>query len=80
MFVGTRPEPVGPRLGMAISASAGTAVERNRIRRRIRAAFAHCPVGRDRDVVVRADRTAGTVTFHELVAALQTALDEAGAS
>jgi ribonuclease P protein component len=79
VFVATRPEPSGPRLGLAIPTSVGNAVTRNRLRRRLKAAFGTCPVGADRDVVVRAESSARDTTFQELVEALEGALREAGA-
>jgi ribonuclease P protein component len=53
------------RLGLAVSARAAGAVERNRIKRRVRAAFAEAaPAGLD--VVVRARSRAATADFQEL--------------
>jgi ribonuclease P protein component len=63
---------------MAVRATTGTAVERNRLRRRIRAIFnAHGPRGSD--VVVAATRDAAGKNFQELKEILSTALDRAGA-
>lgn len=60
------PEPDGPsRLGLAVSARAVGAVQRNRIKRRVRAAFrGAAPAGLD--VVVRARPLAATADFQEL--------------
>ena len=61
------------RLGIAIRASAGTAVERNRARRRIRAIVrAAGPI--DHDLVVATDRSAATASFQELASHLGRAL------
>lgn len=65
------------RLGMEVRTTSGTAVERNRIKRRIRAAFVVvAPPGLD--VVVRAGSDAGQEEFHDLVNDLRIALTRAG--
>ena len=64
----------GPgRLGVAIRASAGTAVERNRARRRIKAILRAGSPPRH-DMVVGADRGATLASFQELELHLTTAL------
>ncbi len=54
------------RLGLAVPARAGGAVQRNRIKRRVRAAFRLTAPGTGLDVVVRARPAAGQVDFQEL--------------
>lgn len=66
------------RLGMAVRATTGTAVERNRLRRRIREIFkTYDATGCD--VVVSATREAAGKNFQELKDVLSTALDRVGA-
>lgn len=66
------------RLGMAVRAATGTAVERNRLRRRVREIFkAYDPMGHD--VVVSASKEAAGKNFQELRDVLVAALDRAGA-
>jgi ribonuclease P protein component len=62
------------RVGMV--ARGHSAVERNRIKRRLRAALLRCHT-HGLDAVVMADATAATLPFERLVAALQDALDGA---
>lgn len=66
------------RLGMAIRASAGTAVERNRVRRRVRAIFRGYAPETGRDVVVQATGDTTGKTFQELEEILGVALGRAG--
>jgi ribonuclease P protein component len=62
---------------MAVRATSGTAVERNRVRRRVREIFtAVDPSGVD--IVVSATREAAGKNFQELKDVLVTALDRAG--
>lgn len=65
------------RVGLVVRAPQ-RAVVRNRIKRRLRAAFVACdpPVGYD--VVIRADERAGAMDFTELTEALSDALDACG--
>jgi ribonuclease P protein component len=55
------------RLGLAVAARGVRAVGRNRIRRRLRAAFAETAAPTDWDFVVRARKEAGTISFQLLV-------------
>lgn len=64
-----------PRLGLA--ARSRSAVERNRIRRRVRAAWREAGVEQGRDVVVGADRAALAPPFQELVNHIRSALTRA---
>jgi ribonuclease P protein component len=75
VFVSRRPEGTAPsRIGMSVRAHGS--VERNRVRRRLRAAFrAAAPPGYD--VVIRTDRGAASVDFQELVKYVEMALTRA---
>ena len=66
-----------PRVGFAIPRSAGTAVERNRARRRLRE-LARKHVGTGHDVAVRAESSAVGASFQELEQHLTRALRELG--
>ncbi len=68
----------GTRVGFAIPRSAGTAVERNRARRRLRVLAAK-HLGPGFDVAVRAESPAVTASFQELESSLAGALRELGA-
>ncbi len=73
----------GLRLGLTASRKVGGAVERNRIRRRLREAAKLAlasQAGRNCDLVVVARRECLTATFQALVADLSVALDRAKAS
>lgn len=67
-----------PRVGFAIPRAAGTAVERNRARRRLRE-LARKHVGTDHDVAVRAEAAAVRASFQEVERHLMAALRELGA-
>ena len=54
------------RLGLAVPSSVGGAVARNRIKRRLRAAFVAAAPPEGQDVVIRAGADAGTIPFQEL--------------
>lgn len=71
------PAPVS-RVGFAIPRSAGSAVERNRTRRRLRALTAK-HLGPGHDVAVRAETPAVAASFQELEDNLTDALQELGA-
>ena len=65
-------DPASPsRLGLAVSARSGGAVGRNRIKRRVRAAFRHAAPAAGLDVVVKARPAARTAPFQELEETLQ---------
>jgi ribonuclease P protein component len=67
-----------PKVGFAIPRSAGTAVERNRARRRLRE-LARKHMGTGHDVAVRAESSAVAADFQELERHLTGALRELGA-
>lgn len=67
IHVAAAPQPGAPsRLGLAVAKTAGGAVQRNRIKRRLRAAFRSCGPTRGLDVVIRPRAQAASVAFQEL--------------
>ncbi len=67
VYVARREDPSLPaRLGLSVPASSLTAVARNRVKRRLRAAFAHCGVA-GVDVVLRGGAGVLTAPFQMLV-------------
>jgi ribonuclease P protein component len=58
------------RLGLAVTVKPAGSVVRNRVRRRLRAAFERCTVARPLEVVVRADARVARLDFQELVTIL----------
>ena len=67
VYVAPRPDPASPaRLGLSVRGRALSAVVRNRIRRRLRAAFLRCQVS-GVDVVVRGEAPVATLPFQDLV-------------
>lgn len=70
-------EHPGGRLGITVPGAVGSAVVRNRLRRRLRAAIERADVRRGRDVVVRADRSAAEADYRELEKSLTGALRRA---
>lgn len=78
IWAAPRPDAGETRLGMSIRATVGTAVERNRLRRRVKEAFrAYDPVP-GRDIVLAATREAAGRNFQELQGSLTTVLERAG--
>jgi ribonuclease P protein component len=72
------PGPVQPRFGFTVARAVGGAVERNRIRRRLKAAIRHVQVAHARydfDYVIVARRGVLEAKFEELVGELAKALD-----
>jgi ribonuclease P protein component len=65
------------RLGLAVPSSSGTAVARNRIRRRVRAAFAQAQIADPLDVVIRPQPASASVPFQELVTHVERAVERA---
>jgi ribonuclease P protein component len=72
VFVGNYDPEREPRLGLAVR-DRGSAVRRNRARRRLRAAAALCELPR-RDVVIRAEGAVADMEFQELVRMLKSAV------
>lgn len=64
LHLAPRAEP--GRLGLAIPKAVGSAVVRNRLRRRLRAAARACELTRAADVVLGADREAAGLAYQEL--------------
>lgn len=77
LVVFAAPAPV-TRVGFAIPRSTGSAVERNRTRRRLRA-IASQHLGSGYEVAVRAETAAVGASYQELEVNLTTALRELGA-
>jgi ribonuclease P protein component len=67
-----------PRLGLVVRASG--AVLRNRIKRRLRAAFRAAGPSGGIDVVIRADERAAGKDFQEMVAMIEDALGPGGSA
>jgi ribonuclease P protein component len=67
----------GGRAGITVPAAVGSAVVRNRLRRRLRAALQRTDLGRDRDVVVKVDPGAAGASYRELETNLTNALSRA---
>jgi ribonuclease P protein component len=65
------------RAGITVPGAVGSAVVRNRVRRRVRAALQRTELGRDRDVVVRVDPSAVGTDYLELEANVISALSRA---
>lgn len=75
VHVSAREDPRLPsRLGLAVGRGCGPAVRRNRIKRRLRAAFDSAGVGPGMDVVVGARGEAALVSFQELVEVMRRAV------
>jgi ribonuclease P protein component len=79
VWVAARPELGPSRLGMAIRSEVGTAVERNRLRRRLREIFRSLELVRPADVVVAASSEAAGRNFHDLRDVTRSALRKTGA-
>ena len=70
-------EPGSPRVGFVAGKHIGTAVQRNRAKRRLREAIARVPLSSDTDYVVIASKDVLTVDFVALIRWLSaTTLDE----
>lgn len=77
VFVRERADDEPARLGLA-AVGPGGAVVRNRIRRRLRAAFEHCESRAGIDVAVRGTNETTGSDFQDLVDSLREALNAAG--
>lgn len=78
VWAAPREEPGETRLGMSIRATAGSAVERNRLRRRAREIFRAFDPGPDADVVVTASPEAIGRNFQQLSEVMTSAFEKAG--
>ena len=68
------------RIGYSIRSSVGSAVMRNRIKRRLRAAIARLELARGVDVVVSGTRQVAEIDFQILVDKLSAAMRSVGAA
>ena len=67
------------RVGVAVPGSVGSAVTRNRLRRRLRAIVRDYPGRAGLEVVIAADRSAASLSYQELETHVAAALRAAGA-
>lgn len=80
VWVAPSGDPEAPaRLGLSVRRAVGNAVTRNRVKRRIRAAFGRSGPDSGVDVVVRVEPEAARKNFQEVEVALDEALRAAGA-
>ncbi len=68
--------PASPQVGIVAGDSVGGAVERNRVKRRLREAVARAPLRGDRDYVVSAGRAVLEAPFADVVAWVARAVEE----
>ncbi len=66
------------RCGFAVGRRVGTAVVRNKTRRRLREIMRHLPLKPGYDIVVTADPLAASVSFHELERAAERCAERSG--
>ena len=76
MLVFSAAESDGPRVAVVAGRRVGTAVRRNRAKRRLREALARVPLRPDRAYVVSADHTVADAPFDTLVTWVRRATDE----
>ena len=70
--------PASPRVGVVAGHSVGSAVERNRAKRRLREAMARAPLRGDRDYLVVAGRAVVEAAFPEVLSWVLRAVEEQG--
>ena len=70
--------PASPRVGILAGHSVGSAVDRNRGKRRLREAMARAPLRDDRDYLLVAGRAVVEAAFPEVVSWVLRALEEQG--
>lgn len=80
LYVAGRLEPGPSRLGLVVPGKVGKAVRRNRVRRRLRAIWAHVrdEVGGSVDCVVVAGPGAADAAFHDLTDSIRGMLRDLG--
>jgi ribonuclease P protein component len=78
VFYRPRPQGSGMRIGLTVSKALGGAVERNRIRRRLREAVRHCRpvIAPAMDVVINPKKSALKVDFAVLLEEVARAFDQ----
>jgi ribonuclease P protein component len=78
-IIAARAEDVGaaPKLGLAVGRASGNAVTRNRIRRRLRAAWTESDPGSGIEAMVRAAPAVASMDFQDLVQHMKIALSRA---
>ena len=76
MVVVSSPGSDGPRLGLLVSRSCGTAVRRNRIKRRLRAAAESVELQPGIDYVIIATSQVADAPYEQLISWLRRALEE----
>ncbi|MPZ69097.1 MAG: ribonuclease P protein component [Actinobacteria bacterium] len=77
LMVAALPGSTGLVCGLAVRKGAGTAVDRNRIKRRLRGALDVLPAGLSGTIVVQASDAALTIPFQELVGTLRAGVEAA---
>ena len=70
--------PASPRVGIVAGHSVGSAVERNRAKRRLREAMARAPLRGDRDYLLVAGRAVVEAAFPEVLSWVLRAVEEQG--
>ncbi|HET7482493.1 MAG TPA: ribonuclease P protein component, partial [Actinomycetota bacterium] len=73
-----RPDGGPARVGLSVRRTAGGAVQRNRIKRRLRAAASSCELPPGADFVISGDASVATADFDRLVSAVAEAAAEVG--
>lgn len=77
LMVAALPGSEGLVCGLAVRKGAGAAVDRNRIKRRLRGALDVLPAGLSGTIVVQASDEALSIPFQELVEALRAGVEAA---
>jgi ribonuclease P protein component len=78
LYAFSNPDARGPRLGVSVSRKVGGAVERNRVKRLLREAFARAcaDLAPEQDVVLLARPSAGELAEREGLAGIEAAVGE----
>lgn len=75
-----RGDELSARVGFAVKKGAGSAVTRNRIKRRLRAALSSIELRPGHDIVISGDRAVASLDFQVLAEKLRAALASVGAA